>query len=95
MNELVSREPGSWLCDYPRAYCTKCGEEIVWMKTKKGKAIPLNLGWVRRVSESAGLGLLLYRPSTEEHGVVVVSAGRYDKAGGYSCHLATCKGDES
>ena len=79
-----------WLCDYPRSYCRDCGDQIVWMKTEKRRSIPLDLGWVRRISEAEGLGLTLYQPSTFEEGVAIVTAGPYERAGGYSCHIATC-----
>jgi hypothetical protein len=79
-----------WLCDYPRSYCRDCGDVIVWMKTERGRSIPLNLGWVRRVSRGEALGATLYEPSTEVEGLVLVSAGPFDRAGGYRCHIDTC-----
>jgi len=81
-----------WLCDYweLEAYCRNCGARIVWMKTEKGKNIPLDPGWIRRISDGEALGMTLYVASTEEEGVAVVSAGPYERAGGYTCHIATC-----
>lgn len=80
-----------WICDYPQSYCVRCGSAIVWMMTESGKKIPLNPGWVRRISEAEGLGLTLYMPSQHDIGVAVVSAGPYARTGGYSCHIATCQ----
>lgn len=84
-----------WLCDYEQSFCRRCGEPVVWMTTEKGKAIPLNLGWVRRIGEGDGLGLILYQPSREREGMAVVTAGGYTRAGGYSCHLATCPASDA
>jgi len=84
--------PSPWLCDYPKAICRRCGFDVVWLKTEKGKSIPLDPGWVRRKSEREGVGLTLYMPSAETEGLAVVSAGPFENEGGYSCHIATCSG---
>ena len=40
----MEKKSSPWLCDYPRSFCKRCGEVIVWMVTEKGRSIPLDPG---------------------------------------------------
>lgn len=69
--------------------CKSCGAEIIWIKTKSGKAMPCNAQKIayRNTLPATGGGITLVTPDGR------ITRGEYDPTSdvfGYESHFATC-----
>lgn len=72
------------------AFCKSCGAQIVWVKTKAGKAMPCDAHKVLGELDPNGKDILV----TEDGEVVKCNTGMSCYTGkivvGYTSHFATC-----
>ena len=69
------------------AKCKSCGEEIIWIKTKNGKAMPCNPQKIHYKNTFPSGPLTLITPDGRiAKGILDPSSDTY----GYESHFATC-----
>lgn len=68
------------------AKCKKCGEEIIWIRTSRGKAMPCNPKRIPFVRDPMGRFMLVTMNGETVRASIDIESDEY----GYESHWSTC-----
>ena len=70
--------------------CSKCGKQIMWIKTKAGKNMPCNPSFVYYKEQKGGKDRIVLANGEVTSGTIVTDPGEA-QGFGYVSHFATCE----